>query len=71
MVEFVIWGIAPGQETESLLLTQIDGEKIVSEAKACQLAFLSIKYNCTEVRVQKIDLSQNNINEQFKNTIQI
>jgi hypothetical protein len=52
--EFIIWGIAPGQSMEDVLFTDC---KTLNEAKKV-VNVLTLKHNCTAVRVQILDLSK-------------
>lgn len=56
MIEYVIWGIPPGQSDETLLVSESAG--ITTLAKAEQVAeMLRQKYGATAVRIQAVDLS--------------
>jgi hypothetical protein len=71
MNEYVIWGKPCPTESERLLLTKSGGHLITDRKTAEQLCkVLTEKYNCTDVRIQEIDLSYpQSINKLFSNTI--
>ncbi len=55
--EYVIWGVPPDQDDEVLLLSSVQGEKIIDMVVAKRLAaLLETKYKATKTRIQKIDL---------------
>ena len=56
MTEYVIWGIAPGDPDEQILLTTHGGKPITSQATADALAIvLTTRHHCRECRIQAID----------------
>jgi len=57
MKEYVIWGKSPKSNEETLLVSEKAGLKSMSHAKQT-VELLEGKHNCTECRVQVIDLSQ-------------
>lgn len=68
--EFIIWGIPKGQDEEIILMSKFDGEPIMYYGLAENLAsLLRHKYHCRGVRIQEIDLTDNEID--FKHTINI
>lgn len=66
MKEYAIWGIPPQKKHEDLLLTEI---KSIEEAKK-QMRVLEVRYGCTELRIQTIDLF-NGFNEDFIKSINL
>ena len=59
-VEYVIWGIPRGETEEKLLLTKIEGKPLTDINVAKKLkSVLEQKHGCTNVRIQKVDLSDN------------
>lgn len=58
--EYVLWGIRPNEESESLLITEIEGgEKITNLQTAKKIKiFLEKKKGCKDVRIQTIDFSK-------------
>ena len=61
-IEFVIWGIPPGQIEEVVLLTSVEGEKITERDRAEKLMrHLQNVHNCTSCRIQEVNLMDNEI----------
>lgn len=63
MKEYVIWGVPPNCKDEELLVAKIRGKNITEKEDA--LFFLDVMvatHNCTNCRIQEIDLTDNNIN---------
>lgn len=66
MKEYAIWGIPKGKKDEELLLSKFEGEYIKYYGLAENLAsLLRHKYHCKKVRIQEIDLLDNNLNIQL------
>lgn len=62
MFEYVIWGIAPNKTDEEILLSKWQGKLIASKPIAEQAKqLMETVYKCREVRIQEINLSDNNI----------
>ncbi len=60
--EYVIWGIPRNGKEEVLLLTSVQGKKIVSRDNANRLMMvLEDIHDCTACRIQEIDLENNKI----------
>lgn len=56
MTEYIIWGIAPNDPDEQILLTTHGGKPITRQATATALALmLTAKHNCRFCRIQAID----------------
>tara|TARA_R110000772_G_scaffold35637_4_gene85796 strand:+ start:18192 stop:18476 length:285 start_codon:yes stop_codon:yes gene_type:complete len=71
MEEFILWGKTNPNEEEKILLTRIEGVRITDQKDANWAKnLLTKKYNCTGVRIQKINLEYpENLNNLFENTI--
>jgi hypothetical protein len=55
-MEYVIWGIPPGQADETILLAEPNGKPITSiEAAQRFLERLETKHGCTRCRIQTLD----------------
>lgn len=69
MKEFVIWGIAPNETDEQILATEVQGQKITSIFDAIKIqGVVERKYQCTNIRIQEIDLTDG-FNEAFAKSI--
>lgn len=56
--EYVIWGIPPHKDVEELLIANPHGRPITSKSEAeLFVAILIHRIGCTNVRIQKIDLT--------------
>lgn len=59
-VEYVIWGVPPDEEEEELLLANLEGEPVTDIEVAKNFkSVLEKKHGCTNVRIQKVNLSDN------------
>jgi len=59
-IEYVIWGVPPNEEEEKLLLTNLEGKPVTDIEVAKNLkSVLEKKHGCTNVRIQTVDLSDN------------
>lgn len=59
-VEYVIWGIPPGKSDESLLVAKLEGKPVTDKNAAEKVkSVLEDKHGCTEVRIQTVNLSDN------------
>jgi len=70
MIEYVIWGIPPNEKEEILLLEKPQGETIKSIEHAQKFKLWCENKGATNVRIQKIDLTENNILNLFTGAIQ-
>ena len=57
MIEYVLWGIAPGTEEEQILVTRLYKRPIARLSEAEALVSWCEKQGCTSVRIQAVDLS--------------
>jgi hypothetical protein len=58
MKEYVIWGIAPNETEEQILLTKVEGKEIKNIFQAIKIqGILERKHGCTNIRIQEIDLT--------------
>lgn len=56
IMEYVIWGIPPGQADETILLAEPNGTPITSiEAARQYLKQLEAKHGCSKCRIQTLD----------------
>lgn len=68
MREFIIWGVPKGKNDEEILMTKFDGEPIRYYGLAQNLvSLLRHKYHCRNVRIQELNLTDNNLD--FTHTI--
>ena len=59
-VEYVIWGVPPNEEEEKLLLANLEGKPVTDIEVAKNFkSVLEKKHGCTNVRIQKVNLSDN------------
>lgn len=59
---YIIWGIEPGNTSETPLVENFEGKDITDPKLADWIATtLEQKHNCTQTRVQAIDLKDNNL----------
>lgn len=58
MIEYIIWGIAPGEKQEDLLLDKLHGKPVTSRLVAGKAMQTLIEMGCTATRIQEIDLSK-------------
>ena len=54
--EFIIWGVAPGGESETLLVSEQAGIKSEAQARAV-IKKLETEHRCTQCRIQVFRLS--------------
>ena len=59
--EYAIWGVKPGDKDESLLLSEPGGQKITSKAIAQKFKKWCEDKGATKVRIQEIDLWDNDL----------
>jgi hypothetical protein len=70
--EYVLWGIAPNKTEEELLVSKVKGEFITDLHDAQKIKdTLEKLYHCKNVRIQKIDKLDNNVNDKFAKSVNI
>ena len=63
--EYPIWGVPPNQTDETLLYTKATSMNEALRVKR----ILEQKHNCTNVRIQILDLSNCNVVDMFRKTV--
>ncbi len=56
-MEYVIWGIPPGQTDEVVLVASYGGKQITDKKIASKIAEWATKRGASSVRIQEVDLS--------------
>ncbi len=68
--EYVLWGIPPNKTEEELLVAKVKGNFITDIHDAQKIKHtLENMYHCKNVRIQKIDKLDNNVGDDFKNSV--
>lgn len=68
--EYIIWGCTKDHPQETILMDKFDGKLITDKTVAQNLCnVLKINYGCYNVRIQEIDLTDNNITNSFVKSI--
>ena len=59
MMEFIFWGKPPAGKYEEPLLTAIEGKRLenLTDAQVKRLTEILESHGCTEIRVQRLDMS--------------
>jgi hypothetical protein len=68
--EYVIWGCDKNHPQEIILMDKCEGKVITDKILVRILVkYLADNYNCYNIRIQEIDLTDNNITNSFVKSI--
>lgn len=71
MVEYSIWGIAPGDDSETLLCEVVRGERITDKRLAEAVKLEAKARGNTAVRIMALDMGRADIGAMFAATVAI